>query len=111
MFFRSSAKGGANGTDQVDAKPAAANGNGVHIEVAQEATEVARGSGPGFLKRAVSKLWKVPIEGLNGVPYTDIDSPPPTPSPAPRVSTNGKDAADASAAATPEATAKSCVIS
>ena len=99
--------------DQVDAKPAATNGtrNKIHIEVAQEATEVPTGSGPGFLKRAVSKLWKVPLEGLNGVPYTDIDSPPPTPTPAPRVATNGKDAADSHAPTMPEATAKSCVIS
>jgi hypothetical protein len=134
--FRSSAKQEPEekqeaGKDEVDFRRNG-NGNVSQVEVGQEASEVPATSGPGFLKRAVSKLWKMPIEGINGVPYNNINdsSPPASPILPTRSSSNLQNGSNGSTAQTngsngstaqtngsngsspaAEASAKSCVIS
>jgi hypothetical protein len=81
--------------------------------MAEEATEVPQKSGPGFLKRTVSKLWKIPMEGINGVPYSDIGSAPASPAPAPKSVSNGdqNEKQNGNSSVDSATSAKSCVIS
>ena len=81
--------------------------------MAEEATESPQKSGPGFLKRAVSKLWKIPMEGLNGVPYNDINSAPSSPTPVARNHENGVNGDHQNGVTKVDAaeTTKSCIIS
>ena len=81
--------------------------------MAEEATESPQKSGPGFLKRAVSKLWKIPMEGLNGVPYNDINSAPSSPTPVARNPENGVNGDHQNGVTKVDAaeTTKSCIFS
>ena len=84
--------------------------------MAEEATESPQKSGPGFLKRAVSKLWKIPMEGINGVPYSDIGSAPSSPTPAPKSPANGMNGnhheqQNGNSSVDSGSSVKSCVIS
>ena len=118
VFSRSSAKGGQPAEEPkpeaVD-EPDLGKKNGADVEMAEEATESPQKSGPGFLKRAVSKLWKIPMEGLNGVPYNDIGSAPASPTPAPKSPTNGvtdhHDKQNGNSSVDSASSVKSCVVS
>merc|ERR1712062_301520 len=51
----------------------------VDVSVAEEAVEAEQpqqngNSNGGFLQRTISKIWKLPTEGLTGVPYSDIQA-------------------------------------
>merc|ERR1712012_1175349 len=51
----------------------------VDVSVAEEAVEQEQpqqngNSNGGFLQRTISKIWKLPTEGLTGVPYSDIQA-------------------------------------
>merc|ERR1712062_725591 len=51
----------------------------VDVSVAEEAVEEVQpqqngNSNGGFLQRTISKIWKLPTEGLTGVPYSDIQA-------------------------------------
>merc|ERR1712045_744385 len=65
-------------------------------------------SNGGFLQRTISKIWKLPTEGLTGVPYSDIQAngSPDKSKPVETETQNGE-----AEAASPAPNNKSCVIS
>ena len=80
----------------------------VDVSVAEEAKERPQQNG-GFLQRTISKIWKLPSEGLTGVPYSDINGATPEkqkPVETAEPATQNGDHADA-----PKPNNKSCVIS
>ena len=80
----------------------------VSIEEAVEAKEEVDGrQNGGFLQRTISKIWRLPSEGLTGaVPYSDIEENSPQKDKSPPVQENGHAEAKSEAGV-----GKSCVIS
>merc|ERR1712062_301345 len=87
----------------------------VDVSVAEEAVEEVQkpqiqngNSNGGFLQRTISKIWKLPTEGLTGVPYSDIQAngSPEKQKPVETETQNGE-----AEAASPAPNNKSCVIS
>merc|ERR1712111_286343 len=85
----------------------------VDVSVAEEAVEQEQqpqqngNSNGGFLQRTISKIWKLPTEGLTGVPYSDIQANGSPEKQKPVAETQNGEAE----AASPAPNNKSCVIS
>ena len=82
------------------------------IEQAVEAKEEVDGPrNGGFLQRTISKIWRLPSEGLTGaVPYADIEENSPQKNKTP-VENGGENGHDEAAAAAASTGGRSCVIS
>ena len=74
------------------------------VEAQEQQPQQNGSSNGGFLQRTISKIWKLPTEGLTGVPYSDIQANGSPEKQKPVATQNGVE---------PEATPnnKSCVIS